>query len=132
MKTYQKRHHQFPLRLPHYGPQTKLESTFDELQDDCTPPHLREQKANNWISNTTWKLTNHSTMLGWRGMLTQRGGTETGEGYQNLIEGGPHIMGCERCLRDGELPSGWGSKIILEMPEGVVHCGGGPGTKALL
>ena len=78
MKAYRKRFHQFPLRFPRYGPQTKLEIAFEELWEGCTPPHPREQKANNWIYDATWKLIYHHVMLRRRGMLALWGAQKLG------------------------------------------------------
>ena len=78
-KAYWKKRHPFPLCLSRYGPKTKLERLFDELCEGITPSPVRVRKANNWISNATWKLFDHRATLRRTGKLTQRGARTLGE-----------------------------------------------------
>ena len=72
IQKYRKKRHRFPVQLPRYGPLTYLEQTFTKLQNECQPPPPRERKANNWISNDTWRAIDHRAMLRKRGNLTKK------------------------------------------------------------
>ena len=86
MKAYQKKHHRFSIRLPRYGPKTKLESSFKELQEGITPTPVRQRMANIWIFNATWKLIDHCAILRRTGKLTQRGEWAMGRQIKALLK----------------------------------------------
>eukprot|EP00957_Ditylum_brightwellii_P112015 8541747-Ditylum_brightwellii.AAC.1 len=63
MKRYRQRHHQFPIRLPPFGPRTEAESTFEGLKVAVAKPPVRKRPAKAWISPTTWSLINTQAMM---------------------------------------------------------------------
>jgi exonuclease III len=78
MKAYRKKRHRFPIRLPRHGPRTLLESKFEALREDISPPAPRARKSNHWISPATWKLVDHRAMLRRKGQLAQQGARKLG------------------------------------------------------
>ena len=69
LKEYRRRQSRFPIRLDRVGPRSKQEAIFEELQANCIPPPPRARIANSWISEGTWQLVDHRSMLRRRGML---------------------------------------------------------------
>ena len=73
MAAYRKKRTTFPIKLPRKAPRTEMETAFETLKDACEPPLERDKPINSWISDTTWKLVDHRTMLHKKGQLSSRG-----------------------------------------------------------
>jgi hypothetical protein len=67
---YPQRRQRLPLRLPP-EPQNKLTRDFEALQSTCRKTEPKDRQGNDWISDKTWRMISHSTMLRRTGKLCQ-------------------------------------------------------------
>ena len=69
LHTYRKQRQCFPVQLE-FGPQDEMTTNFEKLRVLCDEPDPKKRPQNNWISEDTWKIVRHMTMLRTSGRLT--------------------------------------------------------------
>jgi hypothetical protein len=112
LKRYQQRIQQFPISLPR-GPWKQLYVEYEELQRDVVRPPLRERPANSWITAKMWKLINHCTLLGRKGMLSQTALRDLGRQVQARLVADPRksalntMLQIQGCLAVGNFVEAW-------------------------
>jgi hypothetical protein len=67
---YHQQRQRFPLRLPP-GPHDGLTCVFETLRLTCEKPEPKCRQGNDWISDDTWTIISHRTMLRRTGRLCQ-------------------------------------------------------------
>jgi hypothetical protein len=67
---YCQQQQRFSLRLPP-GPHDGLTRDFKTLRLTCKKPEPKRRQGNNWISDETWAIISHRTMLRRTGRLCQ-------------------------------------------------------------
>ena len=73
LTNYRRKRQRLPLRLA-IGPQDVLTQQFEALKLQCEKADPKRRQGNDWISNETWRLISHRTMLRRTGQLCQTGG----------------------------------------------------------
>jgi hypothetical protein len=73
LMTYHRKRQRLLLRLA-TGPHDELTQQFEGLKLQCENAHPKQRQGNDWISDKTWRLISHRTMLQRTGKLCQTGG----------------------------------------------------------
>jgi hypothetical protein len=74
LKCYCQHRQTFPLQLPSVEEQDEQTRLLGELRKSCKEDALMWWKPNDWISEESWQLIAHRTMLCRTGRLCQTGG----------------------------------------------------------
>ena len=73
LTTYHRKRQRLPLRLA-TGPHDELTQQFETLKIQCEKVDPNKRQGNDWITDETWRLISHRTMLRRTGKLCQTGG----------------------------------------------------------
>jgi hypothetical protein len=76
LTTYHRKQQRLPLRLS-TRPHDELTQQFEALKLQCEKADPKKRQGSNWVSDETWRLISHRTMLRWTrrtGKLCQTGG----------------------------------------------------------